>query len=222
VGTVFDRWARRWRKTANGEAMLVRFADDVVVGFAHRGDAPRLLHDLRKWFAKFGRELHPDTTRLIQFGRFATERRAERRLGRPETFDDLGVTHTCAKTRDRRSFLTRITSSTRMRAKLKEITVLLTHRRHEPIPIQGMWLARVGRGHYAYYAVPGNISAVMAFRLQVVRHWFTALRRRSPRTRLNWARRDRLEKRWLPPANILHPSPEVRFAANTRGGSRVR
>jgi len=135
---------------------------------------------------------------------------------------NLGFTHICAKTRDGRFFLKRITISKRMRAKLKEIKVLLKHRRHEPIPVQGMWLASVVRGHCAYYAVPGNISAVMAFRLQVVRHWFKALRRRSQRTRLNWARMDRLEKRWLPPAKILHPYPEVRFAANTRGGSRVR
>jgi hypothetical protein len=170
----------------------------------------------------FGLELHPDKTRLIQFGRFAAERRAERRLGRPETFDYLGFTHICAKTRDGRFFLKRITISKRMRAKLKEIKVLLKRRRHEPIPVQGMWLASVVRGHFAYYAVPGNISAVTAFRLQVVRHWFKALRRRSQRTRLNWARMDRLEKRWLPRAEVLHPYPEVRFAANTRGGSRVR
>jgi len=161
VGTVFDRWARRWRKTPNGEAMLVRFADDVVVGFEHRGDALRFLHELRKRFAKFGLELHPDKTCLIQFGRFVAERRAERRVGRPETFDYLAFAHICAKTRDGRVFLNRITSSKRMRAKLKEIKVLLKHRRHEPIPVQGMWLASVVRGHCAYYAVPGNISAVM-------------------------------------------------------------
>lgn len=143
-------------------------------------------------------------------------------MGRPETFDYLGFTHICAKTLDGRFFLERITISKRMRARLKEINVLLTRRRHEPIPIQGMWLASVVRGHFAYYAVPGNISAVTAFQLQVVRHWFKALRRRSQRTRLNSARMDRLEKRWLPPANVLHPHPEVRFAANTRGESRVR
>ena len=219
---VFDRWARRWRKTAYGEVMLVWFADDLVVGFEHRGDALRFLHDLRKRFATFGLELHPDKTRLIQCGRFAAERRAERRLGRPETFDYLGFTHICAKTRDGRFFLKCITISKRMSAKLKEIKALLKRRRHEPIPVQGMWLASVVRGHFAYYAVPGNISAMMAFRLQVVRHWFKALRRRSQRTRLNWSRMDRLEKRWLPPAKVLHPYPEVRFAANTRGGSRVR
>jgi len=148
---VFDRWARRWRKTADGEVMLVRFADDFVVGFEHRGDALRFLHDLPKRFAKFGLELHPDKTRLIQFGRFAAERRAERRLGRPETFDYLGFTHICAKTRDGRFFLKRITISKRMRAKLKEIKVLLKRRRHEPIPVQGMWLASVVRGHFGLF-----------------------------------------------------------------------
>jgi group II intron reverse transcriptase/maturase len=220
---VLDRWAQRWRRTqAHGEVMIVRFADDFVAGFEHKGDARQFLADLRKRFAKFGLELHPDKTRLLQFGRYATERRAERGLGRPETFDFLGFTHICATTRDGRFFLKRITVSKRMRAKLKEVNGHLKRRRHEPIPVQGAWLASVVRGHLAYYSVPGNIGAVSAFRTQVTRHWHKALRRRSQRTRLNWGRMDRLATRWLPPVKVLHPYPELRFAASTRGGSRVR
>jgi group II intron reverse transcriptase/maturase len=220
---VLDRWAQRWRKTqAHGEVMIVRFADDFVAGFEHKGDARQFLSDLRKRFARFGLELHPDKTRLIQFGRYAAERRAEHGLGRPETFDFLGFTHICATTRDGRFFLKRVTVSKRMRAKLKEVNSLLKRRRHQPIPVQGAWLASVVRGHLAYYSVPGNIGAVSAFRTQVTRHWYKALRRRSQRTRINWARMDRLAARWLPPAKILHPYPELRFVATTRGGSRVR
>src|ERR1039458_6095236 len=156
---VLDRWAQRWRRTqAHGEVMIVRFADDFVAGFEHKGDARQFLADLRKRFAKFGLELHPDKTRLLQFGRYATERRAERGLGRPETFDFLGFTHICATTRDGRFFLKRITVSKRMRAKLKEVNGHLKRRRHEPIPVQGAWLASVVRGHLAYYSVPGNIG----------------------------------------------------------------
>jgi RNA-directed DNA polymerase len=202
--------------------MIGRFADDFVAGFEHKSDARQFLSDLRKRFARFGLELHPDKTRLIQFGRYAAERRAEHGLGRPETFDFLGFTHICATTRDGRFFLKRVTVSKRLRAKLKEVNGLLKRRRHEPIPVQGAWLASVVRGHLAYYAVPGNIGAVSAFRTQVTRHWYKALRRRSQRTRINWARMDRLATRWLPPAKILHPYPEARFVANTQGGSRVR
>jgi group II intron reverse transcriptase/maturase len=156
---VLDRWAQWWRRTqAHGEVMIVRFADDFVAGFEHKGDARQFLADLRKRFARFGLELHPDKTRLLQFGRFAAERRAERGLGRPETFDYLGFTHICATTRDGRFFLKRTTVSKRMRAKLKEVNGHLKRHRHDPIPVQGEWLASVVRGHLAYYSVPGNIG----------------------------------------------------------------
>jgi RNA-directed DNA polymerase len=193
--------------------IIVRFADDFAAGFEHLGDAKQFLTDLRQRFTKFGLELHEDKTRLIQFGRFAAERRAERGLGKPETFDFLGLTHICAKTRDGHFFLKRITISKRKRAKLKQVKDQLKRRRHEPIPVQGAWLASVVRGHAAYYAVPGNINAVSSFRSQVTRTWYRALRRRSQRTRVNWNWMDRLAARWLPPARVMHPYPDARFDA---------
>ena len=164
----------------------MRFADDFVAGFEHQEDAQRFLADLRERFAKFGLELHPDKTRLIEFGRHAARARAARGVGKPETFDFLGFTHLCGKAKTGRFWLKRITISKRMRAKLSEVNTSLKRRRHQPIPVQGQWLASVVRGHLAYYAVPGNTDAVAAFRTQVTRHWFKALRRRSQRTRLNY------------------------------------
>jgi RNA-directed DNA polymerase len=211
---VLDWWAQQWRKRhARGDMIIVRFADDFAAGFEHLGDAKQFLTDLRQRFAKFGLELHEDKTRLIQFGRFAAERRAERGLGKPETFDFLGLTHICAKTRDGRFFLKRITISKRKRAKLRQVKDQLQRRRHEPVPVQGAWLASVVRGHAAYYAVPGNINAVSSFRTQVTRTWYRALRRRSQRTRINWNRMDRLAARWLPPVRVMHPYPDARFDA---------
>ena len=220
---VFDRWARQWkRQHSHGDVIIVRFADDLVAGFEHRADAQRFLADLRERFAKFGLELHPEKTRLIEFGRFAAERRRARGLGKPETFDFLGFTHICGKTRNGRFKLKRITIAKRMRAKLAEVKDQLKRRRHRPIPEQGRWLASVVRGHLAYYAVPGNSRAVRAFRDQVTRHWFKALRRRSQRHRLDWERMNRLATRWLPAVQILHPYPDVRFDARTLGRSPVR
>jgi hypothetical protein len=201
--------------------IVVRFADDFTVGFEHKGDARRFLADLRERFAKFGLELHPGKTRLIEFGRFAPGM-ARRGQGKPETFDFLGFTHVCGKTRDGRFWLRRFTIAKRMRAKLGEVKDQLQRRRHQPIPEQGKWLRSVVQGHFAYYAVPGNIDAVNAFRKQTTRHWYKALRRRSQRTRLNWERMDRLAARWLPPARIMHPWPSVRFNARTQGRSPVR
>ena len=213
---VFDRWARQWRRRrARGDVIFVRFADDFVAGFEHQGDAKQFLRDLRERFAKFSLELHPDKTRLIEFGRFAVERRAARGLGKPETFDFLGFTHICAKTKTGRFMLKRITISKRMRAKLREVKDQLKRRRHQPVPEQGRWLGSVVRGHLAYYAVPGNSTAIRAFRTQATRHWCAALRDRSQRHRLDWKRMDRLATRWLPPARISHPFPEARFYANT-------
>jgi len=220
---VFDLWAQWWRRRrAHGDMIIVRFADDFIVGFEHQEDAERFLGDLRERFAKFSLELHPDKTRLIEFGRFAAVRRAGRGLGKPETFDFLGFTHICGKTRAGRFWLRRITISKRLRAKLREVKDELKRRRHEPIPDQGRWLASVVRGHLAYYAVPGNIRAVNAFRTQATRHWCAALRSRSQRHRLPWTRMNRLASRWLPPIRILHPYPDMRFDARTRGRSPVR
>jgi group II intron reverse transcriptase/maturase len=213
---VFDRWARQWRRReARGDVIVTRFADDFVAGFEREDDARRFLHDLRDRFAKFALELHPDKTRLIEFGRFAAERRAARGLGKPETFDFLGFTHLCGKTRSGRFWLKRITISKRMRAKLAEVKDQLKSRRHLPVPEQGQWLASVVRGHLAYYAVPGNSHAIREFRTQAARHWWASLRRRSQRHRLDWSRMNRVATRWLPPARILHPYPEVRFNART-------
>jgi RNA-directed DNA polymerase len=220
---VFDRWVRQWRRRhARGDMIVTRFADDFVVGFQHLGDAQRFLDDLRERLAKFNLELHPDKTRLIEFGRFAAGRRKERGLGKPETFDFLGLTHICGKTRDGRFWLRRVTIKRRMRAKLKQVKAELRRRRHWPIPEQGRWLASVLRGHFNYYAVPGNIHAISAFRDEVTRLWREALRRRSQRSRMTWKRFGRIAKTWLPPARIVRPYPSVSFAARTQGRSPVR
>jgi hypothetical protein len=202
--------------------IIVRWADDFVVGFEHQADAQRFLSELRERFAKFGLELHPDKTRLIEFGRFAATNRRARGLGKPETFDFLGFTHICARMRDGRFWVRRITISKRMRAKLREVKDQLKRRRHQPIPEQGRWLASVVRGYRAYYAVPGNRVAVAAFRTQLTKLWHKALERRSQRTRISWARMNRLATRWLPPARVVHPFPDVRFRVRTQGRSPVR
>jgi group II intron reverse transcriptase/maturase len=220
---VFDLWAEWWRRRhARGDVIIVRWADDFIVGFEQQDDARRFLADLRERLVKFGLELHPDKTRLIEFGRFAAQNRQARGLGKPETFDFLGFTHICATMRDGRFWVRRITISKRMRAKLREVKDELKVRRHQPIPDQGQWLASVVRGHRTYYAVPGNRAAVATFRTQVTKLWHEALERRSQRTRINWARMDRLATRWLPPARVMHPFPEARFRVRTQGRSPVR
>jgi RNA-directed DNA polymerase len=213
---VFDLWADYWRRHhADGHVIIVRFADDFIVGFEHEHDARRFLDELRGRLAEFGLELHPDKTRLIEFGRNAARNRAARGLGKPETFDFLGFTHISAKSRSGRFWLRRITISKRMRAKLREVNDQLKRRRHQPIPVQGQWLRSVVQGHAAYYAVPGNTDAVREFRTQVTRHWHKALRRRSQRTRITWARMNRIVLRWLPKVRAMHPFPDVRFASRT-------
>ena len=220
---VLDLWVEWWRRhRARGDVIIVRFADDFICGFQHQGDARRFLADLCQRMARFGLELHPDKTRLIEFGRFAAANRAARGLGKPETFSFLGFTHMCGRTRSGWFQLKRITIAKRLRAALREVKDQLRSRMHLPIPEQGRWLASVVRGHMAYYAVPGNVQAVAAFRAQVTRHWFKALRRRSQRTTVNWARMSRIEARWLPRARVMHPYPNVRFDARTQGRSPVR
>ena len=220
---VFDLWAQHWRsRQTDGDVIIVRFADDIVVGFEHRSDAERFQADLVQRLARFNLELNTEKTRLIEFGRFAAENRRRRGLGRPETFAFLGFTHMCGKTRAGRYALRRKTIAKRMAAKLREVKALLRRRRHWPIAEQGQWLGSVVRGHTAYYAVPGNIAAVSAFRKQVTRLWLRSLRRRSQRHRVTWQRMGRLEARWLPAARITHPWPNVRFDARTQGRSPVR
>jgi len=211
---VFDLWADWWRsRYAHGDVIIVRFADDFIVGFKHQVDAQQFLADVRGRFAKFGLELHPDKTRLIEFGRNAARRRAARGLPKPETFDFLGLTHICGKSKNGRFWVKRVTIAKRMRAKLAQVKDQLKQRMHLPIPEQGRWLAAVVRGHRGYYAVPGNTAAIYAFRGQAIRHWYKTLRRRSQRTRITWARMRHLARRWLPPARQIHPFPNVRFDA---------
>jgi RNA-directed DNA polymerase len=209
---VLDLWADWWRRHfAHGDVIIVRFADDFTAGFEHRDDAERFLDELRERLARFGLELHPGKTRLIEFGRRATRDRAARGLGKPETFQFLGFTHICETAKSGRFWVRRVTDAKRMRTKLKMVKDQIRRRRHLPIPEQGRWLASVVRGHQAYYAVPGNSDAVNKFRTEVARHWYKALRRRSQRTRITWVRMNRVVTTWLPPTRTLHPFPEVRF-----------
>jgi RNA-directed DNA polymerase len=220
---VFDLWADQWRRrNAHGDVILVRFADDFLAGFEHREDAERFLTDLRDRFAEFGLGLHPEKTRLIEFGRLAAERRKARGLRKPETFEFLGFTHICAKDRRGRFKLKRVTSKKKMRSKLKSVKTEMQRRRHLPIPEQGHWLASVLDGHYRYYAVPDNSEALRGFRARVMRHWRRALSRRSQKGQITWERAGRLADRWLPQPRILHPWPNVRFDARTQGRSPVR
>ena len=220
---VFDLWADQWRRrNARGDVILTRFADDYVAGFEHRDDAERFLADLRDRFAEFGLELHPEKTRLIEFGRYAVENRARRGDRKPETFEFLGFTHMCAKTRNGRFKLKRVTSKKKMRAKLHSVKTEMRRRWHHSIPEQGHWLASVLAGHYRYYAVPDNIRALQAFREAVIRRWLKALRRRSQRSRMTWERMRRIADRWLPQPRIHHPWPTTRYDARTLGRSPVR
>jgi RNA-directed DNA polymerase len=214
---MFDLWVHQWRKTkARGDVIVVRFADDFVVGFQHRSDAERLHKDLEERFAKFKLKLHPEKTRLIEFGYFAANNRKRRGQGKPETFNFLGFTHICGKKRSNGMFTVyRRTISKRDRAKLKEIKTGLRRRMHEPVPQVGKWLKTVIEGHNRYYGVPSNERSLSSFRFQVARHWFRSLRRRSQKTRLTWERMYRLIDRWLPPPRIHHPYPLRRLGVIT-------
>jgi RNA-directed DNA polymerase len=211
---VFDLWVDAWRrKFARGDVIVVRYADDNVLGFQYRAEADRFLEEFRERLAKFGLELHPDKTRRIEFGRFAQQSRKRRGEGKPETFDFLGFTHICAKNRNGNYAIKRHTVGKRLRAKLAEIKLQLRQRMHQPVAHTGKWLKSVVQGYFNYYAVPSNTDSLSLFRTRVIRLWRQALRRRGQRKRLNWARMSRLEKRWLPSPRVLHPYPEVRFDA---------
>jgi group II intron reverse transcriptase/maturase len=214
---VFDLWAHNWRrKQSHGDMVIVRFADDVVVGFQHRVDAERFRVELEERFRKFNLELHPEKTRLLEFGPFAAENRRRRGDGKPVTFDFLGFTHICAKKRSNGRFtVLRQTIRKRMQAKLSEVKAELRRRMHDPIPEVGKWLRSVVGGHVRYYGVPMNTPALKCFRSRVGWLWHRTLSRRSQNGRILWERMWRLVDRWLPPARVCHPYPLRRFGVIT-------
>jgi RNA-directed DNA polymerase len=210
---VFDLWAARWRRRgATGDMIIVRYADDIVVGFEHEAEAQRFWDEMRARLQEFALSLHPDKTRLIEFGRRAAIRRAQRGLGKPETFNFLGFTLICGKSRQGRFLLKRRTRRDRRRAKLLEIKEELRRRMHEPIPEQGGWLRQVVAGFFNYHAVPTNSDALEAFRHYVTVLWRRSLRRRSQKDTMSWERIGKLADDWLPRPHVLHPWPSVRFA----------
>jgi group II intron reverse transcriptase/maturase len=209
---VFDLWVRAWRqKQARGDMIVVRFADDIVLGFQYKSDAERFREELVQRLRKFRLELHPDKTRLVEFGCYAAVNRLRRGQGRPETFAFLGFTHICGKTRSGRFTVLRQTIRQRVQAKLGEVKAELKRRMHEPIPELGNWLGAVVRGHMQYYGVPMNMPALFLFRSQVGRLWHRALSRRSQNGHVDWDRMRRLIDRWLPPLRIYHPYPLYRL-----------
>jgi len=211
---VLDLWADWWRGTqARGNVVITRFADDFIVGFQYQDDAERFLEELRGRLAKFSLELHPDKTRLIEFGPRAVLGRKARGEGKPETFTFLGFRHIARMSRRGKFWVQRVTDKKKMAAKLKSVKAELMRKRHLPVPEQGKWLASVVRGHQAYYAVPGNTKANNAFRHQVTRLWQRSLSRRSQKGKVDWARMRRIAGYYLPPIKTRHPWPEVRFAA---------
>ena len=200
----------------------MRYCDDFIVGFQYKDDAEQFLSDLRERFHRFHLELHPDKTRLIEFGRWAQERRQRRGQGKPETFDFLGLTHMCGTTKQGKFTVRRHTIAKRLRKKLQEVKQTLRVRMHWPIEKLGAWLKSVVAGHYRYYGVPRNMSMLRVFRERILRYWCRTLRRRSQRHRMTWQRMYQLAIRWLPEPQIMHPYPAQRLCVTTRGRSPVR
>jgi group II intron reverse transcriptase/maturase len=210
---VLDLWTERWRRReAAGDVIIVRYADDFIVGFQHEADARRFLEAMRARLEEFALTLHPDKTRLIEFGRYAAAERARRGFGKPETFAFLGFTFICSTSRQGRFLLKRKTRSDRLRAKLRQIKEELRQRMHQPIPEQGRWLKRVVKGYFNYHAVPTNGSALATFRHHVVDLWRRTLMRRSQKGSTTWARMREIATAWLPKPRILHAWPNQRFA----------
>jgi RNA-directed DNA polymerase len=211
---VLDLWVQQWgKKSAKGEVIIVRYADDFVMGFQYREDAERLQRELEERMQRFGLEMNSEKTRLIEFGRFAIENRAKRGEGKPETFDFLGFTHICAKTRKDGYFTVKRKSiSKRLCRKVKEVGEKLSRMKHAPVPDQGKWLRSVVQGFFNHHAVPGNRDALDAFRTLLARSWFQSLRKRSQKARsLKWERMQRIIDKWLPHPRILHPYPNQRL-----------
>jgi RNA-directed DNA polymerase len=209
---VFDLWVHQWRKrNARGDVIVVRYADDFVMGFQHRHEAPQFRSELIERLKQFDLELNAQKTRLIEFGRYAAQNRARQGKGKPETFNFLGFTHICGKTRKGKFVVVRQTMRKRMQRKLKEIKLELKRKMHLPIPEQGKWLASVLRGHYQYYGVPFNSRTLGRFRHQVKCVWKRSLSRRSQKGYVNWERMERLARKWLPNSRICHPYPAQRL-----------
>jgi RNA-directed DNA polymerase len=211
---VFDLWVEAWRrKVASGEMVFVRYADDLVVGFEQREDAERFLSEFRKRLASFALELHPEKTRLIEFGRFAQVKRQQRGEGKAETFTFLGFTHYCATNSKGHFVVRRRTVPQRMRTTLHAIKAKLRQRMHEPVNQVGAWLKRVVSGYYRYHAVPENLGALRDFRDRLCNLWRSMLGRRSQRSRPSWNRIRPTFERWIPRPQVLHPYPDARFDA---------
>ena len=210
---VFDLWAERWRRReATGDMIIVRYADDIVLGFQHETDARRFWDAMRARLQEFALSLHPDKTRLIEFGRHAAANRKRRGLGKPETFKFLGFVLICGKSRRGTFLVMRKTRRDRMNATLRDIKEELQRRRHQPIPETGTWLAQVVSGYFGYHAVPTNTEAISAFRYHVINLWQRQLGRRSQRARVVWDRMNMLVDEFIPKARVRHPWPSVRFA----------
>ena len=208
-----DLWVERWRRhEATGDVIIVRYADDFIVGFEHESDARRFLDAMRERLGKFALSLHPEKTRLIEFGRDAAENRKRRGLGKPETFDFLGFTFICGKSRRGKFLIKRKSRRDRMRAKLRAIKQELRRRMHQSIPEQGKWLKQVVNGYFNYHAVPTNSHALVVFRDELIRGWRRSLRRRSQRGERTWEWLRSVADEWLPQPQILHPWPNQRFA----------
>src|SRR5512144_241006 len=220
---VYDLWVHQWRRRrAGGEVIVVRYADDTVVGFQHRAEAERFLDELRQRLQRFGLELHPQKTRIIEFGRLAARKRKARNLGKPETFAFLGFTHICGTSRGGTFLILRHTVRERLREKLRQVKETIWRMVHRPIAEQGVYLKRVMNGFLNYFAVPTNSKAINSFYRHVGWYWCRALRRRGQISRLTWQRMKRLTDFWLPPARLRHPLPDVRFSVMTQGRSPVR
>ena len=219
----FDLWVKQWRgRHARGDVIVVRYADDWIAGFQFRDDAERFKRAVAERLGQFGLKLHPEKTRLIEFGRFARDNRRRRGQGKPQTFDFLGFTHCCAKTRRGKFMVLRLTSAKRLQAKLRAVKIELRRRMHRPIAEQGPYLRSVLTGHGRYFGVPDNGARLSAFRLQVGRLWHRTLCRRSQSHHLRWQRMHRLIEHWLPVPRICHPYPNQRLILTTQGKSRVR
>jgi len=211
----FDLWVNVWRgKWAHGEVVVIRYADDIILGFQHQADADRFLENLQERLGMFGLELHPDKTRRIEFGRFAEENRRRRGEGKPETFDFLGFTHISGKNRLGRFTVRRKTIRKRMRAKLRAIKQQIRERMHDPVRQTGQWLKSIVQGHFHYYAVPGNLASLSVFRRRLTGYWWQTLSRRSQKRRLSWTSMLAVADRWLPQPRVLHPYPAIRFTAS--------